>query len=1114
MSSGSWTANPLWQTAGWTMLHYLWVGAVIGIIVVALRKMLDPADHRLRYCCAVASLAVLAVVPLGIAASISATSNVALSSPFVTKSDGRHLTVASRPSPPAALPDITRADFLPTVAHAESPANMSARAETRARSRSVATLAAYLPWLWLFGAPLTFGSVGTGIIGAERLRRQSRLPAEGELLLRFRHLSRSLEVSQRVGLGVCDRIAAPVLVGIIRPVILVPAIAATGWSGEQIEMVLLHELAHIRRWDNLVNLLQRLIESLLFFQPAVWVVSDWVRQEREHCCDDFVVSYTGRAHAYAETLAAIAGVRRTFDPAITPGVITSFMARNHLVGRIRHILHPEADRLRVSGKALTATLSLSLLLLFSIGWFGTRSRRAAAAEAPQVASELTGQELDAVRRRSVRKPVDPSHARVTGVVVDEQGDRVANARVSAMDWTEELSNASTSTDADGIFVLDLAGPLTGLTTVKAQSMTGDRLGLHQFHDQSNPVREQAIRIVLKDAQRVTVQVRDAQGTPVPEALVEAIALYKSLEVGQTDASGAATLLLPKDAKVDWIFARKSGLGCDYFENFTKRPILDATTPPEAVSLVLRGARTVQIQALGPADIPLADFPIVPITLKLPGKSHVINIGGSQTAVSRTDTRGIAQFDWLPAAPEGVITFVPRSRTYHSPRWVSTSESDPAADLKMPLVSSVRLSGRVLHADGQPAAGIMLQAEGRGGAQYGRHYARTAADGTYEMDAYPNQTYIIAVLDRKWAAKSLTDIAVGGGPVDGLDLQLLRGTVIRGTMTFAPETHPELRVATLIEQAGNGSQNLVQWTYPDDAGNYEFRVGPGQYKLTYSGATSDLDGTHFITVADEPEILVSVRMPQTPAAESGDTATFDGIAARMTYQQARELAQKKPGFDNLKRIGLAFHGYHDIFGRFPPASVFGPDGKTKHSWRVELLPLLKHYVDGIEPNKLTGGMGREQFNALIKDCGYDVTQPWDSDANAEALQKMPEDYRHPHDPAGSTESAYYAVTGVGAAFEEGHVSSYDDIKGWVASTLMIAESRSREPWTKPVDIPYSADAVVPQLGGYTSSGALVLTCDGAVHFLQDTVSSTDLRALITRSQDDKFDIAGIPYDYGE
>ena len=1107
MLSSHWTADRLWHVAGWTMLHFLWVGACLGLAAVVLRRLLSAADHHLRYCCALASLAMLAVAPVGIAIGVSLDQQP--ESPTAE-------IVSAEPRGDSGTPGIERiAASAPAPSLAPGRPLASSPPEAPAHSRRAAAVAQYLPWVWLLGAPLTFALVGTGIIGAERLRRQSRLPADGELLQQFRRLTASLNVSPRVGIGICDRIASPVVIGIIRPVIMVPAMAATGWSGEQIEMVLLHELAHVRRWDNLVNLLQRLIESLLFFQPAVWVVSHWVRCEREHCCDDFVVRHTGRALAYAETLATIAGVRSPWNAAITPGVAGSFMARNQLVNRIRHIVHPQADQMRVSGKALAGAFSLSALLVCSVIWLGMRPDGVDAADESQKAPALTQEELDAVRLKSARAAIDPAHARVTGVVVDEQGNRLANAVVSSMDWDANI--VSTETDAEGVFVLELARPMLGLAIVEARSQTGNLLGVHKFHDQSNSESELAVRIVAREAQRIAVHVADARGAPVPDAVVEAIAWYQSITVEQSDASGTATLLLPQDANVSWIFARKSGLGCDYYENYTGNPFLDTHALPEAVSLTLDGARTVNVRAIASGDKPVKDMQVSAWTIFKPGKKGSINAGGSRSAVVSTDERGVAKFDWLPSAPAAAhATFLPRSLTYRTPRQVSTSESGAAEELTMELVSSTRLSGRVVHLDGRPAAGIMLQAEGRGGSlQLDRAYARTSDNGTYQIDAFPGQTYIIAVLDDKWAAASLTGVEVkGNDPIDGLDLQLVRGTVIRGNVSFPPDTQPELKTVTLIEQAGDGAQNLVQWAYADQDGNYEFRVGPGKYELSVRRASGRSAETQFIKVEDEPEIVVNFGKDGARAEVRRGPMTPEREADAGAYQAARDLAGQTAGSYNLKRIGLAMHGYHDLFGRFPPAVVDGPDGKTKHSWRVELLPMLKHYVDETESEELKANMGREEYNALIKACGYDVAQPWNSEANAAVLKRMPDVYRHTGEPHSSTESAYYVVAGKGTAFEEGQPSSFDDIQGWVASTLMVAESRRHEPWTKPVDLPYSKDADLPEFGGYTGGGALVLTCDGAVHFLKATTPSADVRALITRSQDDTFDIVGIPYRFGQ
>jgi hypothetical protein len=232
----------------------------------------------------------------------------------------------------------------------------------------------------------------------------------------------------------------------------------------------------------------------------------------------------------------------------------------------------------------------------------------------------------------------------------------------------------------------------------------------------------------------------------------------------------------------------------------------------------------------------------------------------------------------------------------------------------------------------------------------------------------------------------------------------------------------------------------------------------------------------------------------------------------TYDEVHALAARTPGFKNLQRIGLAFHGYHSIFGRFPPAALLGPDGKTPYSWRVELLPILKHYVDKMEPEKFREKPTRERYNKLIADCGYDICEPWDSPKNRKVLERIPQVYRHPSDKDDSVTVAFHAVVGTGTAFDPNREAQYTDIRGWPATTLLIVESRSKEPWTKPIDIAYSASSTVPRFGGFTKNGFLALSCDGAVHFISDTVSPDNLRAFITRDNSDRFNILGIPYKY--
>ncbi len=148
--------------------------------------------------------------------------------------------------------------------------------------------------------------------------------------------------------------------------ILLPPAAVSGWSPEQVEMALLHELAHVRRWDNLVNLVQRVVEGLLFFHPAVWLVSRWLRADREQCCDAIVVAHTGAPEAYAELLVRVARVSTTGRlPSAAVALTTHPLTR-----RVRRILQLEDDPMLVSKRTLSL-VALSLVVVVGVAlWQG------------------------------------------------------------------------------------------------------------------------------------------------------------------------------------------------------------------------------------------------------------------------------------------------------------------------------------------------------------------------------------------------------------------------------------------------------------------------------------------------------------------------------------------------------------------------------------------------------------------------------------------------------------------------------------------------------------------------------------------------------------------------
>jgi beta-lactamase regulating signal transducer with metallopeptidase domain/multidrug resistance efflux pump len=363
MTASSLMESPFWLTAGWVMLHFLWVGCAIGLVAAIGRWLLVSTSANRRYAFALACFAVLTMAPAVIATYLLQ------HQPPPASTAARSAAFLSASAEPPRMPDPMVEGAVNALPQPPTLANPLLPGEDQRSISVLATAALYLPWLWLTGAPLVFLIVASGLIGSERLKRQSLLLNAGPVPAQCRQLSASLRVSREVAVGVCERLARPILVGIIRPMILLPPAALTGWSVQQLEMVLLHELAHVRRWDSLVNLLQRAAEALLFFHPVVWWASAWIRLERELCCDQVVIGHTGQPRAYAETLASLA------LPHFTLPSTTLAMANSNLVTRVRRILDLEDPSMKVSTKVLSTVAALLVATVVVIGLYAQERKR-------------------------------------------------------------------------------------------------------------------------------------------------------------------------------------------------------------------------------------------------------------------------------------------------------------------------------------------------------------------------------------------------------------------------------------------------------------------------------------------------------------------------------------------------------------------------------------------------------------------------------------------------------------------------------------------------------------------------------------------------------------------
>jgi beta-lactamase regulating signal transducer with metallopeptidase domain len=274
-----------WEALGWTLVHFLWQGAAIALVYRVADLTLARRSANARYVLALGALLVMlavSVATLGYEESILASRTNHFAAARIAP--GR--ITPGRFIPGGFTPDRRSADFV--LRH----------------------LMPYLDALWLAGVLVlslrTLG--GWWLIRRMRARLQQ---APHTLLLRLDVLRRQMNIPRFVDLRLSTRLTNPLTAGVFRPWILLPVTALTGLSPEQLEVVLAHELAHIRRADYLWNLLQTSVETLFFFHPAVWWISRRVREERELCCDDIAIAACSDPTVYASALLRLEEERRT-----------------------------------------------------------------------------------------------------------------------------------------------------------------------------------------------------------------------------------------------------------------------------------------------------------------------------------------------------------------------------------------------------------------------------------------------------------------------------------------------------------------------------------------------------------------------------------------------------------------------------------------------------------------------------------------------------------------------------------------------------------------------------------------------------------------------------------
>ncbi len=288
------------QKLGWTLLHFIWQAAVLAVFLAILLRILRKSTANLRYIIASLTLTLIVLLP------VITIKLVPVSAPLITAN-------IVPESAPVVLPtsDVPSAETI-VIERLEPSEIVTPASSVPFKQRAIKTLEPALPHIvsgWLIGVlALSLWHLG-GWTQLQRLKRRMVKPVDDNLHSKLKVLAQRLRVKQTVQLMESALVQIPTVVGWLRPVILLPASALTGLTSEQLEAILAHELAHIKRYDYLINIMQTIVEILGFYHPAVWWVSHKIRAERENCCDDLAVSISGDRICYAGALTSMEEIR-------------------------------------------------------------------------------------------------------------------------------------------------------------------------------------------------------------------------------------------------------------------------------------------------------------------------------------------------------------------------------------------------------------------------------------------------------------------------------------------------------------------------------------------------------------------------------------------------------------------------------------------------------------------------------------------------------------------------------------------------------------------------------------------------------------------------------------
>lgn len=365
------TNSKLIENLGWTLVSSVWQIGLIWLVSFLFLRIFDKLSANARYLFAVAALGFAFVLPL---ASFIHLANESAHNQFSDKvSTTENFDSLNNKAQPTENFSLSASNKSQTESSSSENAFLSFANLQKIFKQNLSSALPMLVLLWIFGVGLFAFRLGGGVWQIHKYKTRETFAPDNIWRERFAVLCAKMRVTQTVKLLQSNRIETPIVVGWLKPLILVPTGVFLQMNPRELELILAHELIHIRRCDNLVNFWQSFIEILFFYHPCVWWISAQIRREREFACDDAVTETLENPHiVYAGALANLEEIRRLTKEKVPPVAMAA--SGGNLMQRINRILQKNTERQK-NKQSLWSAGSLAFLLIsavvFSVFWTGS-----------------------------------------------------------------------------------------------------------------------------------------------------------------------------------------------------------------------------------------------------------------------------------------------------------------------------------------------------------------------------------------------------------------------------------------------------------------------------------------------------------------------------------------------------------------------------------------------------------------------------------------------------------------------------------------------------------------------------------------------------------------------